>query len=156
MTHDLVLSSRWALPENRRREGLRAAHGQDAPTLCDLLSYHLTLKSRRAGTVSPATLRNYGLATRDFLVFCGPPESPRHALTGLEPETIEGYLIGLHRRGLGLGSVRTYLYGVRALFRALLWAGVLHSDPSQGVKAPHDPTPAHTRKRAIPPGPLKL
>ncbi|MEF2277579.1 tyrosine-type recombinase/integrase [Deinococcus sp. YIM 134068] len=154
MGTELVLHSRWAAPENRRREALRAAHGQDAATLCELLDYHLRLKSRRAGEVSPATLRAYTLAVRDFLAFVGPPEAPRHALTQLDAEAIERYLIGVRDRGLELSSVRTYLYGVRALFRALVWAGARRDDPARDVRAPHDATPAHTKKRAVPPAQL--
>ncbi len=155
VTTDLVLSSRWSAPENRRREALRALHEQDAERLCELLEHHLRLKSRRAGVVSPATLRSYRLAVRDFLTFTGPPEAPQHAPQKLEGEVIETYLVALHARGLALTSVRTYLYGVRALYRALLWTGVLQADPTRDVRAPLDPTPAHTRKRAIPTEPLQ-
>ncbi|WP_216317691.1 tyrosine-type recombinase/integrase [Deinococcus aestuarii] len=149
MSTDIVLSSRWSAPENRRREALRAAHGQDAQMLGELLEYYLRLKSRKAGVVSAATLRGYRLAVRDFLGFVGPPEAPRHALNQLDAEVIERYLIGLRGRGLEVGSVRTYLYGVRALFRALVWAGALAQDPAQGVRAPHEATPAHAKKRAV-------
>ncbi|BDP41617.1 tyrosine recombinase XerC [Deinococcus aetherius] len=149
MSTEIVLRSRWSVPENRRREALRAAHGQDAEVLGELLEYHLRLKSRRAGVVSASTLRTYRLAVRDFLGFVGPPEAPRHALNQLDAEVIERYLIGLRGRGLEVGSVRTYLYGVRALFRALVWAGALSQDPAREVRAPHDATPAHAKKRAV-------
>ena len=155
MSADLVLASRWATPENRRREALRAAHGQDAAALSELLEYFLRLKSRRAGEVSPATLRSYRQACRDFLAFTGPPEAPRHSLQTLDAEVIEAYLIGLRARGLAYGSVRSALYGLRALYRALRWAGAVRDDPAREVKAPIDPTPAHTRKRAIPPAQLR-
>ncbi len=155
MSAEITLSSRWATPENRRREALRAAHAQDEDALGDLLEYHLRLKSRRAGAVSDATLRAYRLALRDFLNFTGPPERPRHALNQLDDEVIERYLIGLRARGLALSSVRSYLYGLRALFRALVWSGALREDPASGVKPPHDPTPAHARKRAVPPAQLR-
>ena len=155
MSAEIVLSSKWAAPENRRREALRAAQQQDAETLGSLLEYHLRLKSRRAGAVSAATLRGYRLALRDFLDFVGPPESPKHALNQLDGEVIERYLIQLRARGLEIASVRTYLYGVRALFRALVWSGALREDPAAGVRPPYDPTPAHTRKRAVPPAQLK-
>ena len=164
---DLVLATRWAHPSNRRREGLRAAHTQTEADLLDLLTYHLKLKSRRAGGVSPETLKTYGVAVRDFLAFTGPPEAPRYSLQSLDEEVIEGYLIYTRQRlkltphgdaaadHLGLGSIGTYLAGVRALYRALTWAGVCTVNPAAGVRAPRDPTPAHSRKRAIPNGHLR-
>lgn len=155
MGTEMMLSSRWSAPENRRREALRAAHEQQAEVLGELVEYHLRLKSRQAGAVSASTLRGYRLAVRDFLGFVGPPESPRHALHQLDAEVIERYLIELRGRGLELGSVRVYLYGVRALFRALVWAGARGDDPARDVRAPRDPTPAHTRKRAVAPPQLR-
>ncbi|BDP43310.1 integrase (plasmid) [Deinococcus aetherius] len=155
----LVLASKWSQPENRRREALRAAQSQDADALLDLLSHHLRVKSRRAGGVSPQTLRNYGVAVRDFLAFTGPPEAPRLSVQNLTPDDLEAYIIHTRERlrqdgkktGLTLGSVATYLYGVRALYRALVWAGAVRENPTQGVAAPRDPTPAHAKRRALPP-----
>ncbi len=154
---DLVLASRWATPDNRRREALRAAHAQDEAALLDLVEYHLHLKSRRAGDLSPHTLRLYHVAIRDFLRFTGPPEQPRHALQALTEEVIEAWLIHARRRPkqadsgrMRLGSVAAYLNGVRALYRALLWAGAVSVNPAAAVRAPRDPTPAHERKRALP------
>jgi len=155
----LVLASRWTQPENRRREALRAAHTQDADTLTDLLYHHLRVKSRRAGGVSPRTLKIYAVAVRDFLTFVGPPASPRFSVQTLSADEIELYVIHTRERsrtdkvgqGLALGSVATYLYGIRALYRALVWAGAVKENPTLGVAAPRDPTPAHARKRALTP-----
>ncbi|MEF2278360.1 tyrosine-type recombinase/integrase [Deinococcus sp. YIM 134068] len=155
----LVLASKWANPENRRREALRAAQAQDAEALLDLLGHHLRVKSRRAGGVSPQTLRNYGVAVRDFLAFTGPPQSPRLSVQNLTPDDLEAYVIHTRERlrldgkrtGLTLGSVATYLYGVRALYRALVWAGAVRENPALAVPAPRDPTPAHMKKRALSP-----
>lgn len=153
----LVLASRWASPANRQREALRAAHTQDADALIDLLTFYLGRKARGRG-VSPQTLRNYGVAVRDLLEFTGPPASPRFSLQNLTADDLEAYVAHtkarLRLRGqpgqLALGSVGTYLYGVRALYRALTWAGVVKENPALAVPAPRDPTPAHTRKRAVP------
>ena len=161
---ELVLASKWATPSNRRREGLRAAHSQDELELLELLTYHLRLKSRQAGGVSPETLKTYAVAVRDFLIFTGPVEQPRFALQSLDEEVIEQYLVQARQRlrhdhrgsdHLSLGSIGTYLAGVRALYRALTWAGVCGVNPAAQVRAPRDPTPAHTRKRAIPNGKVR-
>lgn len=155
----LVLASRWASPENRRRGALRAAHTQDAEALVDLLTFYMRQKTQRED-VSTRTLRSYRIAVHDFLAFTGPPESPRVSVQNVTPEDVENYVKHTKARSkrlqshaeatLTLGSVGTYLYGVRALYRALMWAGVVTENPAAAVPAPRDPTPAHARKRAIP------
>ncbi|GMA16551.1 tyrosine recombinase XerD [Deinococcus metallilatus] len=146
----LVLASRWANAANRRREGLRAAHAQDAEALTELLHTYMRLKSSRAGRTSRATLDHYAESARRFLAFTGPPEAPSRALNQLEAEDFEVWLLELQAQGLSANSVKRHLYGVRNLMRALVWAGVLKSDPSAGVRPPAETSPAHSRKRAIP------
>lgn len=145
----LVLASRWANAANRRREGLRAAHGQDAGTLTELLHTYMRLKSSRAGRTSPTTLAHYAESTRRFLAFTGPPESPTRALNQLTAEDFEVWLLELQGQGLAASSVKRHLYGVRNLMKALVWADVLKSDPTAGVRPPAEAAPAHTLKRAI-------
>ncbi|RXJ16478.1 hypothetical protein ERJ73_02190, partial [Deinococcus metallilatus] len=87
--------------------------------------------------MSPQTLRNYGVAVRDFLAFTGPPEAPRLSVQNLTPEDPEAYVIHTRERlrhdgkqaGLTLGSVATYLYG--ALPRADL-GGRASREPGPG------------------------
>lgn len=146
---DLVLASRWANAANRRREGLRAAHTQDEAVLTDLLHTYLRLKSPKGGRISALTLEHYAESLRRFLAFTGPSESPAHSLTQLEPETFELWLLHLQAQGLSASSVRRHLYGVRNLMKALVWAGVLKSDPSASVRPPADAQAAHTRKQAL-------
>jgi len=151
---ELALASRWTLPENRRREALKAAHAQDEEGLLDLLNHHLTLKSARRSEVSDDTRRLYALAVRRFLAHAGPPQpgqSARLELTRLEAEDIDLWLVGLQREGLSPNTVASYLYGLRALYRALAWAKAADRNPAAEVKAPRDPTPAHARKSALSP-----
>ena len=145
----LVLASRWASAANRRREGLRAAHTQDAEVLSDLLFSYLRLKSSRGGRISDLTLAHYAASLNKFLKFSGPPESPRYALTQLEAESFEVWLLLLQAQGLSASSVKRHLYGVRNMMKALVWAGVLKSDPSASVRPPAEAQPAHTRKSAL-------
>lgn len=150
MTGALVLASKWSSAANRRREGLRAAHAQDAETLIDLLYTYMRLKSSRGARISPLTLEHYAESVRRFLAFTGPPESPAHALNQLTPEVFEVWLLHLEAEGLSAASVKRHLYGVRNLMKAFVWANVLDSDPSAGVRPPSDPTPAHAKKKALP------
>ncbi len=145
----LVLASKWANAGNRRREGLRAAHQQDTEVLTDLLHTYLRLKSSKGGRISDSTLGHYAESLRKFLAFTGPPESPQHALNQLEAEVFEVWLLELQAQGLSASSVKRHLYGVRNLMRALVWAGVLGSDPSVGVRPPAEAQAAHTRKSAL-------
>ncbi|AWN23153.1 integrase [Deinococcus irradiatisoli] len=145
----LVLASRWANAANRRREGLRAAHQQNAEVLTDLLHTYLRLKSSKGGRISALTLSHYAESLRKFLAFTGPPEAPQHALNQLEPEVFEVWLLELQAQGLSASSVKRHLYGVRNLMRALVWAGVLDRDPSASVRPPAEAQAAHTRKSAL-------
>ncbi|ABF45415.1 phage integrase [Deinococcus geothermalis DSM 11300] len=145
----LQLASKWSRPENRRREGLRAAHTQDADTLIDLLNTYIRLKSSRKGRTSALTLKAYAESVRQFLAFTGPPESPSRALNQLSAEDFEVWLLHLQEAGLKPNTIKRHLYGVRNLMKALVWANVLKADPSAGVSPPTDPTPAHAKKRAL-------
>ncbi len=151
---EIQLASRWTVPENRKREGVRAAHEQNADVLLELLNHYLTLKSARKLDVSDDTRRLYSLAVRRFLEFSGPGDSsnsPRLELTRLEPEDIETWMVQLQDQGLEPGSIAAYLYGLRALYRALIWAKATDRNPAGEVRPPRDPTPAHARKSALSP-----
>ncbi|WP_309573044.1 tyrosine-type recombinase/integrase [Deinococcus sp.] len=148
--NSLVLASRWSNAANRRREGLRAAHAQDADVLCDLLWTYMRLKSSRGARTSELTLTHYAESVRRFLEFTGPPESPARALNQLTAEDFEVWLLDMQSAGLSASSVKRHLYGLRNMMKALVWANVLDSDPSAGVRPPSEATPAHARKRAIP------
>lgn len=145
----IQLASKWSSAANRRREGLRAAHAQDADTLTDLMFTYIRLKSSRKGRTSELTFKAYAESVRLFLNFAGPPESPSRALNQLGGEDFELWLLHLQSAGLQPNTVKRHLYGVRNLMKALVWANVLDSDPSAGVRPPADPTPAHARKGAL-------
>ena len=145
----IELASKWSTPENRRREGLRAAHAQDTDTLTDLMVTFIRLKSSRKGRTSELTLKAYSESVKLFLAFTGPPEAPRYALNQLTSEVFEIWLLHLEAQGLRPSTVKRHLYGVRNLLKALVWANVLKSDPSAGVVPPADPTPAHEKKQAL-------
>lgn len=152
---ELVLASKWSLPENRRRESLKAIQNHDLESLQELLEYHLRLKSQKAGEVSPATLRSYNHAMTYFLESIGSTAPSSVHLLQVTEEHLERYLITLRQRKLSFSTIRFHLAGLKAFFRALTWAGAIPHNPALGVKAPIDPTPAHSRKQAIPEGVLR-
>lgn len=148
MEHALQLASvsRWLSPENRRREGLRAAHQQQAKSLIELMQLYIQLKSVRRGRTSPLTLKAYAQSVEKFLAFTGPAESPRYALNQLTPDVFELWLLQMQHEGLKATTIKRHLYGVRNLMKALVWASVIKQDMTQGISPPSEATPDHARK----------
>jgi integrase/recombinase XerC len=151
MSYQLVLSSRFANPENRKREAVRAAHEQNLETLLELTNHYLTLKSARKAQTSDDTRRLYAVAIKHFLEFCNPETGQQREVTRLEADDIEIFLVHLQAEGIKPSSIGTYLNGIRALYRALMWAKAIATNPASEVKAPKDPTPAHLKKSALSP-----
>ncbi len=151
MTYELILSSRFQNLENRKREAVRAAHDQDLETLLELLNHYMTLKSARKAETSDETRRLYGVAIGRFLNFCSGSDGVRRELSRLPEDDVELWMVQLQSEGMKPGSIATYLNGIRALFRALVWARAAERNPAAEVKAPRDPTPAHLKKSALSP-----
>ncbi len=151
MSFDLVLSSKFQAADNRKREAVRAAHDQDFTTLVELVNHYLTLKSARKAQMSDDTRRLYAVAIKRFLDFCAGTDGQRLEVTRLEADDVELWLVSLQSEGLQVGSVAAYLNGVRALYRALIWAKAATLNPAGEVKPPRDPTPAHLKKSALSP-----
>jgi site-specific recombinase XerD len=151
MSLDLVLSSKFQAPDNRKREAVRAAHDQNFATLLELVNHYLTLKSARKAQMSDDTRRLYAVAIKRFLEFCAGQTGQRLEVTRLEADDVELWLVSLQSEGIKPGSVATYLNGVRALYRALIWAKAATVNPAGEVKPPRDPTPAHLKKSALSP-----
>lgn len=145
----LAQTSRWLTPENRRREGLRAAHQQDAEALIQLMQTYIQLKSVRRGRTSPLTLKTYAQSVEKFLAFTGPAASPRYALNQLTPDTFELWLLQLQHEGLSANTIKRHLYGVRNLIKALVWADVIKQEVTQGISPPAEATPDHARKKPL-------
>jgi integrase/recombinase XerC len=159
---EIQLASRWINSESRKREAVRAAHEQNEEILLELLNHYLTLKSARKSQVSDDTRRLYSLGIRKFLEQANPshndtPINPalgggqRLELTRLEAEDLELWMIKLQHDDLRAGTITAYLNGVRALYRALIWARATERNPAGEVKPPRDPTPAHAKKSALSP-----
>lgn len=151
---EITLASKWGSPENRKREAVRAAHDHDVQGLLDLLNYYLTLKSFKRSQISDETRRKYGLAVRRFLEYANPSNNPhgvRLELTRLDGDDIDLWIVSLDRENLKPNAIALYLNGLRALYRALIWARAADRNPAGEVKPPKDPTPAHARKSALSP-----
>ncbi|MBF6594497.1 MAG: tyrosine-type recombinase/integrase, partial [Thermaceae bacterium] len=154
---ELVALPHWHDPGKRRLLATRAAHERDAETLWSLVQAYLRGYGRKGAAVSPRTLRNYSVALRDYLEWAWPADSPAPQVAILEAgrDELGRYLADLQEHGsfltgepLAPGTLALRLAGVRALYRALRWAGAA-ADP-EGFPSVHDPTPAHERRPALP------
>jgi integrase/recombinase XerC len=156
---ELLSLANWHDSAKRRLEAVRAAHERDEAGLLELLRTYLVLKGRKRATLSPKTLETYEVGVRDFLAWAWPPDSPgpKVSLLKLSADDLDRYVADLQTHGSHLegrvlrpSSIATYLASVRALYRALEWAGA--AKLPQGVTAPRDPTPAYERRPALPLG----
>ncbi|AFV76070.1 site-specific recombinase XerD [Thermus oshimai JL-2] len=150
-------------PAKRRLEAVRAAHEGDLEGLIALLGYHLAHKSGKRTALSARTLELYALAVRDFFRYLWPEGAPgpRVPLLQVTPDHIDAWLADLlahgghtvppeERRPLKPSTAASYLAGIRALYRALKWAGAVRENPTLEVRPPKDPTPRHERRPALP------
>ncbi len=158
----LQLRSRWRNPSTRRLEAVRACHERDISTLLSLLDSYIDLRSRKGVNTSADTREYYHIATSDWLHYCwsDPEASPDVPILRASEDDVAHYLATLLQQGghlegssgkpLSPGSVAAYLAGIRAFYRALIWAGALTHSPAQSVPTPQDPRPQVERRPALP------
>lgn len=133
--------------QSLRVRAVEAAAQYDTEALVLVTLAYMTTASRKGARTSPKTLAAYALAVRDFV-----PWAQTGGVQLLRPGKRDGsrYMAHLQRRpsegkgkhgGLAASTVAQYLAGVRALYRALHWAGATEAHPLNDVHAPGDPTP---------------
>ena len=149
-------------PGKRRLAAVRAASERDLEGLIQLLTYYLLYKSRKRARTSPKTYTLYGLGVRDFLAWAWPEGAPgpRVPILKATADDVDRWLSELLETGGHLEEARgtplspataaAYLAGVRALYRALVWAGAVGKNPAAEVPPPRDPTPRGERRPAMP------
>ncbi len=155
MSLELVLHSKWSQPDSRKREAARAAHAGDLEALHELLEVYLTKKSARKADTSKLTLALYRTGIARWIGWCSGEtalDPNRLELLRVTEDDLETWMVALQERGrdvnaqrepenprLKPGTVAAYLSAVRALYRALIWAGATVNNPALEVKAPRDP-----------------
>ncbi|AFZ69496.1 tyrosine-type recombinase/integrase [Deinococcus peraridilitoris] len=157
--------------DEQRRFAVTAARDKDLAGLWTVVEAYLIQRGRSASQASPHTLRNYRLGVRVFLEHARTQawnllKPDRHA-----PQRWVNLLATSHDDGqiLKPATVRLYVQGARALYRALNWAGATEADPFKEVRLPKDPADALTNRppyrdaqlrqlldRATPPGHLEV
>lgn len=133
--------------QSLRVRAVEAAANYDTETLVLVMLAYMTTASRKGARTSQKTLDAYSLAVRDFI-----PWARLSGVQLLRPGKRDGgrYLANLQRRPsagkgkrgfLSAATVAQYTAGVRALYRALRWAGATEAQPFDEVYVPNDPTP---------------
>jgi integrase/recombinase XerC len=147
--HAIVQASPWTQATTRKRAAVLAAHNQDQIALNSLLEYHLRRYSQKSAKISLGTLDTYSRALNRFLTWCGPAVSPRFNILRLEDDQVREWLYDLAEAGQQPQSVRTYVAGVRGMYRSLIWAGAIKADPFNGIPTPKDRAASNARRRAL-------
>lgn len=131
-------------PEERRRRSILAAQHLDRETLWSLTEAHTSLYGSAGVTMSARTRRSYREGVNKFL-----DHAEQASISLLRPERDAGpmYLRTLEANGLSPSSVRVHLAAVRALFRALRWAGATALDPFSDAKPVRDKTAAWDKRQ---------
>ena len=130
-----------------RVRAVEAASSYDAALLISVTHGYMTTASRKGARTSRKTLDAYALAIKDYV-----PWARDAGVTLLHPGRRDGgrYVawlqtretLGNGKRGkLSASTVAQYVAGVRALYRALRWAGATEAQPFEDAHVPPDPTP---------------
>jgi integrase len=130
--------------EERRRRAVLAAQHLNRETLWSLTEAHTSLYGSAGVKMSVRTRRAYKEGLGKFL------DHAENAGVGLiRPERDAGplYMRTLEAGGLSPSSVRVHLAAVRALFRALRWAGATVLDPFSDVRPTKDKTAAWDKRQ---------
>ena len=157
----LVPTPAWDDPAKRRVWTIRAATERDLESLLQLLAYYMMTKGRQRSRTSLKTYQLYGLAVRDWIAWAWPPAAagPRVSLLEATEDDVDRWLSDLLDRGghlsedprpLSPSTAAAYLSGLRAFYRALVWAGAVVKNPATEVRSPRDPTPRNERRPALP------
>ena len=149
-------------PKKRRLAAVRAASERDVESLLQLFAFFLATKSKKRTRTSQKTYELYRLGVRDFIAWAWPEEAqgPRVPILKATPDDVDrwlaelleegGHTEGTRRRPLAPATAAAYLAGVRAFYKALVWAEAQEKNPALDVPPPQDPTPRSERRPAMP------
>ena len=130
--------------EERRRRAVLAAQHLDREVLWSLTEAHTSLYGTAGVKMSVRTRRSYKEGVGKFL-----DHAEKTGVGLIRPERDAGpmYIRTLEVGGLSPSSVRVHLAAVRALFRALRWAGATVLDPFSDARPAKDKTAAWDKRQ---------
>src|SRR5436305_10970539 len=120
----------WLQLDRKQRRALaeQAVGAGDRAALGALTEAFLVQGQARGKRVSPHTLRSYRRSVESLL------ESwAGERLLRPEPEDVEEIVAGLRDSGVSESTLKVRLAGMRALYGALVWAGVVNENPFAAV-----------------------
>lgn len=121
-------------PNERRDRAAAACRAADVPALCSLTEAYLTTRRGANSPVSRHTLRAYCQSIQVLL-----DHWTGEILLNPTPEAVAEFVDSLQQTGARLSTLSVRMAGVRALYHALQWAGVVDSDPFGDVHLPQGP-----------------
>ena len=130
--------------EERRRRAVLAAQHLDREVLWSLTEAHTSIYGSAGVKMSVRTRRSYREGIGKFLDHA---ESSGVGLIRPERDSGPLYIRTLEANGLSPSSVRVHLAAVRALFRALRWAGATVLDPFSDARPAKDKTAAWDKRQ---------
>lgn len=139
---DLAAEFAALTPEQLRARAARAQSKMDLAGLSDLCTAHLALRSRAGLNLSPRSAAAYRHGIHALLDWC---RLSHVDLRHVDRDQTLRWIIHLESRGLAPATRRNYLSAVRALSRALRWAGAGgFSEPLEDIHIT-DPVPQHLK-----------
>jgi integrase/recombinase XerC len=131
----------WSLldPTERRQRAEEACYSGDAATLWSLTEAYLELRRTSGRSLSPHTRRSYRHSIESLLA-----RWSGERLLRPSRERVAAFVQELEHSSPHPSTFRARLAGMRALYRALRWAGVTDTDPfidvrptAEGAPSPH-------------------
>lgn len=120
-----------------RRRAVKAAAEIDIPELLELSEAYLVQEGRSNLLTSPHTIKAYAIGIRQFLEYAS-----TNGISLLRPKKreMQHYVAYLLQAGRTPATVQLKIMTATSLYRALSWAGAVHTNPFTQIIIPKDPT----------------
>ena len=149
---DLVLQSDFKSVGHRRFAAVDAAEKRDVGRLLILVDAYIDRRSRKRRATTRTTRDTYRYGIENWFNHIWPDpdsESPDPHPLRVSDDDVDHYVAELQKR-FEPATVKTYMAGLRTLYKALTWAGAISTNPTDGVSVPGDPTPGSEKHPPVP------
>jgi integrase/recombinase XerC len=150
MDTGLVHRTSWHDVNYRRVDAVKACHERDVTRMLELLKTYLEYRGRKKGLTSMNTLAAYRYGLAAWVTFCWPDpnQAPSVPFLRATVDDVDLFIVWLQGR-VAATTVQNYLQGVRAFYRALIWAKATEINPADETFAPSDPRPVEERRTML-------
>ena len=149
---DLVLQSDFKSVGHRRFSAVDAADRRDVGRLLILVDAYIDRRSRKRRATARTTRDTYKYGIESWFAHIWPDpdsESPDPHPLRVSDDDVDHYVSELQKR-YEPATVQTYMAGLRTLYKALVWAGAIDTNPTDGISVPGDPTPGSEKHPPVP------